>query len=184
MELTGKVIDYGDVIRAPSAAHPGLVPQTSGEGETPFHRGNRLFVPTRWRDLNAVPPQPVLLPAAGLLVIDTEQDRVISLLQDDRLADTIYSVKADSGDFYLFTGAQGVAVHQVLGSARPGGVLRVKNGEETFDPSYYLNLNDLVGGRPATRPIYAGGTSVYLLVYYAEKGERTPNPFELIAQEA
>jgi Domain of unknown function (DUF4374) len=186
MLLTGKAIDLSEALTAPIANRVGYSP-TLGQ---PVHRGNRVFYPVRWQNWDATLPEPAIVPTGGLLVVDTDTDEVVHLLQDDRLTDTIYTALTDSGDIYLFTGAYGVSYNYVQGSetGRPGGALRVLAGQDTFDPDYYVNLEDKVGARPVTGPVYAGGTSVYMRAYHEEMGGITADveadPQLLVNQEA
>jgi hypothetical protein len=186
MELTGREIDLEAALSGPVAGQPRFVPATFGDfGRL---RGDRLFVPVRWADWQAAPPAASFLPSAGMLIIDTTRDAVVGLLTDDRLADSIYTVMSDAGDIYLFTGALGVSHQHVHGNARPGGVLRIPSGQETFDPGYYVNLDAAVGNRPASTPVWVGGASVYMKVFHAERqpidDELRANPNGLIGKEA
>lgn len=164
MELTGETIDLAPFVGAPVADKPGYLPAMLSN----YSRleGDRLFVPVRWTNWEA---ETVFVPSAGLLIIDTTTNTPVRLLEDDRLADSIYTVVTDSGDLYLFTGALGVTHQYVRGNARPGGALRVLSGTEQFDPDFYINLDDAVGGRPASTPVWASGTSVYLKAFHAEQ---------------
>jgi hypothetical protein len=185
MEVTGKTIDLAAVLRADIPA--GWNPQvflTYGDGFAK-QRGNRLFIPVSWRNWNA---PDVFYRSAGLLVIDTDNDKLVHLLRDDRLADSIYTVTVGSGDLYLFTGGFGVSYQRILGNAARGGALRVGNGQDTFDPAYYLDLDAAVGNRPASTPVWAGGTSVYVRAFHEERqpitAELQADPSALISQEA
>jgi len=184
MQLTGREIDLGPALKRPD--QPTF--SVGIQGPAARQRGDRLFVPVRWADWNAAPPANRFINTAGLLVIDTTNDVVVRLLEDDRLTDTIYTVMPDSGDIYLFTGAFGVSYQRVAGNGRPGGALRVRNGEETFDPTYYLNLDEAVGDRPASTPVWAGGTSVFVKAFHEERQPITPDlqadPGDLIAKQA
>jgi hypothetical protein len=184
MELTGKSIDLKPLVGAPIAGKADFTASIMGKWAR--QRGDRMFVAVRWANFKAAPVE--FVKSAGLLILDTKNDTVVSLLQDERLADSIYTVMPDSGDIYLFTGAYGVSVQRIHGTARPGGALRVRNGEETFDPTYYLNLDEAVGNRPATTPVWAGGTSVFVRAFHEERQPITPEimaaPNTLIAKEA
>lgn len=188
MELTGSVIDLGPALADMKAEYPEYTADIQGNFLA-RNRDDRLYVPVRWTYWNAPAGTPQFLSQAGLLVIDTERDEVVRLLTDDRLADTIYTVMPrDSEDIYLFTGALGVATNAVLGNARPGGALVVRKGEDRFDPDFYIDLEAAVGDRPASTPVWAGGTSVYLKAYHFEQLPLTPEvlaqPTSLIGQEA
>lgn len=188
MELSGDVIDLGPALADMQAQYPEYTADIQGNFSA-RHRGDRLFVPVRWTYWNAPAGTPQFLSQAGLLVIDTERDEVVRLLTDDRLVDTIYTVMArDSEDIYLFSGALGVSSNAVRGDGRPGGALVVRKGEERFDPDFYIDLEEAVGDRPASTPVWAGGTSVYLKAYYFDELPLTPEvmaqPTSLIGQEA
>ncbi|HEY0713453.1 MAG TPA: DUF4374 domain-containing protein [Polyangia bacterium] len=184
MELTGRTIDLKPLVHAPIADKPDFRPSIMGSWAR--QRGDRMFVAVRWGNFSSNPAS--FVTSAGLLIIDTATDTAVRLLQDERLADSIYTVMTDSSDLYLFTGAYGVSVNHTHKTTRPGGALRVRAGEETFDPTYYLNLDVAVGNRPASTPVYAGGTSVYLKAFHEEKQPITAEimaaPNTLIAKEA
>jgi hypothetical protein len=165
----------------------GFTPRIFLNGAPGFarQRDGLLFVPVSWRNFDAYA---ALAPTAGLLVLDVENDRVVHLLRDERLADSIYTVVTDAGDLYLFSGALGISHHHVRGTAAGGGALRVRRGEDSFDPSYFLDLDAAVGDRPASTPVWAGGSSVYLRAFHEERGEINvdvqDNPNLLIRQPA
>ncbi len=163
MELTGHTIDLSSLLSGPVADKPGYAPATLADYGK--QRDGRLFVPVRWANWDSTDR---FVPLGALLIIDTENDEPLKLLQDYRLTDSIYTVMSDAGDIYLFTGAIGVSFNHVLGTGRPGGALRVRHDREEFDPDYYVNLNDAVDGRPASTPVLASGTSVYLKAFHEE----------------
>lgn len=185
MELTGEVIDLGGVLAGVEPVWQPRVFLNYGEGFAK-QRGNRLFVPVRWQNPDDLVG--FVRPMGGLLVIDTDTDSVVHLLEEPRIADSIYTVLLDSGDLYLFTGGIGVSQHRIHGNAAPGGAVRVLAGQDGIDPDFYLDLNQAVGGRPATTPVYAGGSSVYVRVYDDVQQPITPelesDIFSLLAQQA
>jgi len=185
MLLTGSTIDLAPALAENAPA--GWRPRVFLGGESGFARqlGNLLFMPVSWRNFDAFD---AFAPEAGLLVVNVETDQVVHLLRDPRLADSIYTVATESGDLYLFTGALGIAHHRVRGTAARGGALRVRAGEDRFDPDYYLDLNAVVGERPASTPVWAGGSRVYLKAYHEERQPITAdieaNPNTLLGQQA
>ncbi|HEX6244707.1 MAG TPA: DUF4374 domain-containing protein [Polyangiales bacterium] len=187
MQLTDKVIDLHEVLTdGIEEKWLPVVFLNYGEGFSRT-RGNRLFVPVRWSNWDD--PNDAQRASAGLLVIDTERDEVVHLLQDDRIADSIYTVLTDSGDLYLFTGAIGVTQHLVHGSVAPAGVLRVRAGEDTFDPDYFLDLSKELGGRQATTPAWWRGTEVFVRAYHEERGPQITDdikaePYLLLSERA
>lgn len=183
MELTGETIDVSDLLAGPAADYAGYLPATLANFSR--QRDGRLFVPVRWANWDS---EERFVPLAGLLIVDTARDAPVKLLTDGRLTDSIYTVMTDSGDIYLFTGAIGVAFQHVLGNARPGGALRVRSGQEEFDPDFYVDLDEAVGGRPASTPVWSSGTSVLLKVYHDEQQPITEeikaNPIGMLSQAA
>jgi hypothetical protein len=172
MELNGTVIDLTPVFAG-----------TLAEGWRPeallgnaIQRENRLFVPARWES-----EEGTFRPSAGLLIIDISTDSVVTLLEDDRIADSIFATMSQAGDIYLATGFNGVREHWSYGTAAPGGLIRVRNGEEAFDPSFYINLDQAVGDRPATKPFGVDATSVYVRACHPEERGITLSPETVIA---
>jgi hypothetical protein len=160
MELRSTVIDLTAVF-ADAVAQGWRAEAFLGNA---VQRDNRLYVPVRWESEAGTYRQ-----SAGLLVVDTETDAIVRLLEDPRLADSIYTTMTESGDIYLATGFNGIREHWSFGTAAPGGIIRVRNGEEAFDPDFYVNLDEAVGNRPATRPFWADTTSVYVRAYHPEE---------------
>lgn len=171
MRLTGDVIDFADLLKDRVGDATGYTPQIFIHPGFVKQVGNRMFVPVRWQNWSAESPDEILFHSAGLLVIDTEKDEVVRLLTDDRIIDTIYTVVSDAGDLYLFTGAFGASFNLAFGLDTPSGVLKIKQGEDTFDEDYYLNLEELMDGHPATTPTGGRGTEVYLKAFYEEKAD-------------
>lgn len=61
-------------------------------------------------------------------------------------------VKDDNGDVYVSSYSFTGRIYQTAGyDYKPTCVLRIKSGEEEFDPNYYVSFPDLLGGRECTR---------------------------------
>lgn len=170
MVLTGKTIEFADILKEPILDAPGYTPQIFVSPGFVKQVDNLMFVPVRWNNWSAETPDQILFPSGGLLVIDTDKDEVVHLLRDERIIDTIYTVVTSSGDLYLFTGAYGASFNLAFGLQTPSGVLKIKRGESTFDPDYYLDLEGLIG-RPATTPSGGRGTEVFIKVFYEEEAD-------------
>jgi hypothetical protein len=170
MELTGTTIELADIVREPVRDNPDYKPSIFVSPGFVKQVGNRMFVPVRWTNWEAEEPNRILFPLGGLLVIDTDKDEVVHLLQDPRIIDTIYTVVTKAGDLYLFTGGYGACFNAAFGLGKPSGVLKIKKGDDTFDPDYYLNLEELVG-HPATTPSGGFGTEVFLKAFYTEEAD-------------
>ena len=85
---------------------------------------------------------------------------------------------ADNGDLYVFspgygrtittpvTNNDGSQFDRVQGKL-PSGVVRIKAGETDFDPSYYVNIEELGNGNPMFRCWHISG-DWFLLQMYSE----------------
>lgn len=88
---------------------------------------------------------------------------------------------ADNGDIYVFspgygrttttpvTNNDGTQFNRVQGKL-PSGVVRINAGETDFDPSYYVNLEELGNGNPMFRCWHISG-DYFLLQMYSEGAE-------------
>ena len=88
---------------------------------------------------------------------------------------------ADNGDLYVFspgygrttttpvTNNDGSQFDRVQGKL-PSGVVRIKAGETDFDPSYYVNIEELGNGNPMFRCWHISG-DYFLLQMYSEGAE-------------
>ncbi|MGC4087942.1 MAG: DUF4374 domain-containing protein [Polyangiaceae bacterium] len=171
MELTGDAIDFAELLKEPVLDAPGYSPQIFTMPGFVKQVDNLMFVPVRWQNWSAETPDKILYHSAGLLIIDTEKDQVVRLLRDERLIDTIYTVVSDAGDLYLFTGAFGASFNLAFDLGTPSGVLKIRRGQTSFDPDYFLDLEKLTGGRPATTPSRGRGTEVFMKAFYEEEAD-------------
>jgi hypothetical protein len=150
LTLTGS-IDLG------VAAQPGM--------NTKFVRVNyplragRLYTTATWSNRS----QGTLALETGLLVIDTERDTLAHYEVDTRCPGASEVVSLPSGDVYFGTGPDEVDHPQVRGRSRPACLLRVKAGEERFDPGYVLQVSDSVGGRVACDVLPSGRPEAVLV---------------------
>lgn len=83
---------------------------------------------------------------------------------------------ADNGDLYVFspgygrttttpvTNNDGTQFNRVQGKL-PSGVVRIKAGETDFDPSYYVNIEELGNGNPMFRCWHISGDYFLLQMY-------------------
>lgn len=104
---------------------------------------------------------------ASVLIIDASTDEVISHITDDRtscsgnLSPNNGLILDENGDIYVNNAA---AFGYYPGSN--AGILRINNGEDEFDPSYYLSITDRTD---LDVPL---GISTYMYNYvYLENGE-------------
>lgn len=72
----------------------------------------------------------------------------------------------ESGDVYVFSPSYAKTMaDERQQTTLPAGVVRIKSGSETFDDSYYVNLETLADGRSFLRTWYIGGDKFLMLMY-------------------
>lgn len=72
----------------------------------------------------------------------------------------------ESGDVYVFSPSYAKTMaDERQQTSLPAGVVRIKSGSETFDESYYVNLEALADGRSFLRTWYIGGDKFLMLMY-------------------
>jgi len=148
MLLTGTQIDLTSLDRE------GWTPRLALEVFSPWRRGSELLVPVAW-----VGQDDERRFANGLLVLDVERDEVVTSTEDERCGESYMSVATENGDRYLFPSAFSSPQHFFAEQRGPSCVLRVLNGESSFDPDYQLDLSALGSGSAAVGgvPDGAGG---------------------------
>ncbi len=109
----------------------------------PTRRGNQLLIAATHSDATATAP------FSTLIVLDTENDQVASVVREERCGGLWSSVQASNGDVYFATGPWDAAQHRALGEAVAAApcVVRVKAGETTFDTEFFVRASDLTLGR-------------------------------------
>jgi hypothetical protein len=138
MTLTGKQIDLSPLAR------DGWTPRLSLEVFSPWRRGAELIVPVAWTGQDGE-----YRFANGLLVLDVERDEVVTTAEDARCGESYMSWPAANGDRYLFPSHFSSSQHFFADQRGPTCVLRVLEGESSFDPSFQLNLSALGSGGAA-----------------------------------
>lgn len=72
----------------------------------------------------------------------------------------------ENGDIYVFSPSYAKTMAaEVQRTVLPAGVVRIKAGEEQFDDSYYVNIEELSGGCSFLRSWYMGNGNVLLQMY-------------------
>ena len=72
----------------------------------------------------------------------------------------------ESGDVYVFSPSYAKTMSdERQRTTLPAGVVRIKSGEEEFDPSYYVDIEALSDGRSFLRTWYIGGDSFLMMMY-------------------
>lgn len=146
MELSDTVIDIS------GAQREGL---TVGMGAREARLvGERLFVPTYWYT------DELDVKASAVLVLDTATDQMTRVASDDRCPGYML-VALPSGDLHMFPDgyfSQAFYLNQEA-PRTPLCSLRIRAGEETFDPEYAQDLGALVGGDELSGGGVQGGIS-------------------------
>lgn len=104
-------------------------------------------------------------PYTSLMTIDTVNDRVTSIVREERCGGLWESVKDSKGDIYFSSGTWDAAQNRVFGSAVETApcIVRVKAGESGFDPDYFVSSAS-IGGYPAGGLVSGGGDTAYIKV--------------------
>jgi hypothetical protein len=162
MEITGSIdvtIPGRDGFRTNLEAWPTLI-------------GNRLYIAFGWWDFaNAR----VAL-GAGVVVIDTASDAVVNVTQDPRCAGIFHSAAAADGFIYYACGVYPAAAHRIAGNAKApeSCLLRVKSGDDKFDPNFYVPIANLTGGRPGGE-LVGRGADLFIRAFHEKESGLTIN---------
>jgi hypothetical protein len=167
MTLPGVEIDLSGLERE------GYSAEVIGAPFAARRRGDRLLLPVGWWDQDYAP-----LEAAGLLVIDTASDEVVTIDEDDRCAGAFTSVELASGDIYFFQSWLATMTLHTASTPKPSCALRIRAGAEEIDADGYLDLSALAGGRAANGGIPDGGEGFYFMAFHEERVTST-DPTEL-----
>ncbi len=123
-------------------------------------RDERAFVST----LHSSNADGLYYPNMTVTVFDTTTDRIIDVIEDDRCYGPSTMLKAANGDIYVssysFTGRpyQLEAVPY-----KPTCVLRIKAGEQAFDPDFFVSFPALLDGAECTRWYPVNGRYSYCM---------------------
>lgn len=110
--------------------------------------GNRAFEST----LSSASGPTRFYPKLTVSVFDTANDKLLKVIEDDRCYGPSTMVKADNGDVYVSSYSFAGRIYQTAGyDYRPTCVMRIKAGQDDFDPSYFVSFPDLLGGRECVR---------------------------------
>jgi len=134
----------------------------------PTRVDNRLYIAFGWWDFANARVDP----GAGVAVIDTENDSVVSVTEDPRCAGIFHSAAASDGYIYYACGVYPAAAHRIFGdsNAPESCLLRIRAGDDEFDPDFYVPIASLTGGRPGGE-LVGRGDDLFLRVFdEAESG--------------
>jgi hypothetical protein len=152
MEITGEV-DLGETGR------PGFLSLFSYDH---LERGSDLLFSVAWIDWNE---SDSILGETGLVVLDTETDTVSRFDVDSRCGGITTPVEMSSGDVYFVSSALAAAAHRLDRLPTPPCALRVRAGDDAFDPDYLESLEELTGNALAGEPVPGGGSTIFLRAF-------------------
>ena len=124
----------------------------------PTRRGEELLIVATHQSESASAP------FSTLIVLDTANDRVASVVREERCGGLWSSVQVANGDTYFATGPWDAAQNHALGAAVAGPpcVVRVKAGEVAFDPGYFVTASELTLGRATGGLVSGPNDSAYV----------------------
>lgn len=143
MALTGTEIDLSAVSR------DGWTPSLNFEFMGPRRRGGELVVPVSWQDQDGNSRF-----ASGVAILDTENDQVVSVDEDERCGEAHTSIEAPNGDIYFFPPAWSSTQHFFADMHRPTCALGLPAAQASLDAM--LDLSALGAGSAVSSGIPDG----------------------------
>jgi hypothetical protein len=152
MEIKGEV-DLGETGRA------GFLSLFSYDH---LARGSNILFSVAWIDWNETDS---ILGETGLVVLDTETDTVSRFDVDSRCGGITTPVEMSSGDVYFVSSALAAAAHRLDRLPTPPCALRVRDGDDAFDPDYLESLEELTGNALTGEPVPGGEGTIFLRAF-------------------
>lgn len=162
------------------------LPQTAREGFTAIYsydyvsRPGKILFSIGWYDWE----NSRISPETGLVVIDTATDTVARYDIDERCGGIVQPVTVATGDTYFASSAQAGAAFAIGRLSTEPCALRIKAGDDKFDPNYLQSLRALTGGQISGEPIPGGGNAIFLRVYDDKMKPVTDDFLDLAGQNA
>lgn len=106
---------------------------------------------------------------AVVLIIDPERDAFSKVLTDKRCPNTDHIVEAEGGDLYVSSGVIAATFHheQMAGYPAPC-MLRIRSGEQAFDPDFKIDFGDITEGRDAGHVVQGLDGQAYVLALHTD----------------
>ncbi|MNJ94925.1 hypothetical protein D3C87_126290 [compost metagenome] len=124
--------------------------------------GNRVFVSTFIRDaawnLSQATAQVKVYEYPSLKYLYTIEDTRTTAI--GQYYTNTGMIQTESGDVYTFSSNSRMAGYTPTES--PSGILRIKNGQSTFDSSYFMNISTALNGKVLSA-YPAGGEKAYII---------------------
>lgn len=107
-------------------------------------RGNNIFMGVNYQDAGFNNLEDKVFVA----IIDRSTDKFVKLISDERSSQMWNggTVSSFSPNVMIKDASDDIYVMGYANNGKPSGVLRIKNNETTFDPSYFFNLSTTTGG--------------------------------------
>ncbi len=108
--------------------------------------GNYMYYTVFYSDYDNLKVYPKMMVAA----VPVDGGTNVQIFEDDRALPGITGYVAANGDVYVMgsNDASSFKAYSSEGNSYPdAGILRIKKGETSFDPSYYINLNEVTGSK-------------------------------------
>ena len=121
-----------------------------------YRSGDRFLLPIGGHNWETLELDPVTVVA----IFDPEQ-MTVTYATDDRAPSTFEAFVAENGDFYALPDRATSYLRHYFApdvGGPPGGLIRIKAGEDEFDPDYYERLDELAGGRALAQIFPVTGT--------------------------
>jgi hypothetical protein len=155
-------MEVTDVIALPQTAREGYL---ANYGYAAIERAGKLLITVGWFDWNETDS---VLPATGLLVVDTTTDEVVSFEVDERCGGVTQPITTASGDTMLVSSALAAAAHRLERLATAPCALRIRAGSDAIDTEYLTRLGELTGGALSGEPVAGAGDALFLRVFDEE----------------
>ncbi|MEM7136113.1 MAG: hypothetical protein AAF500_06010 [Myxococcota bacterium] len=141
-------------------------PDVTREGFTrpgfsqPVQVGDELYVSLAWQNFDAVS----LIPTLTVAVFSISEERLLRVIEDERCGFGFRGFAHD-GAFYV-VGDQRDGIGNILFDLPPACLVRIREGEDQFDPDFYVDLTQ-TAGRPflANGPVGVGSGRFLNMVY-------------------
>jgi hypothetical protein len=131
--------------------------------------GDLLYVPLRHADFVAG----VFVEEVAVIVIDHTTDAVVGVARDERCVAASQPMLGDDGYVYVMGDGRSylLQVYAMASGEEPphNCILRMKAGEATFDPDFFVDIPALTGGPDAATPLWgAPGSVAWARLFHAE----------------
>jgi hypothetical protein len=125
-------------------------------------RGSQLVVAAFYYDASYART----LGETAAALIDTSADSA-TVLRDTRCGAFSTAAALPNGDLYFGSDTYSVAIHRIGGdaAAAPGCLLRMKAGENIFDPSFFVPVTDVTGGLPGGAAVPGEGNTLWVRAF-------------------